>query len=92
VNRLIFPLLALAAGLFLGGLNFALLHAAGRKLAAGGNPKSFVLSSFLRVSACGIVAGVFAAVDPWWSMAVYIVALFVPFAFHVVRVARETSK
>jgi hypothetical protein len=74
----------------MGGLNFALLHSTSRKLAGGGSPKSFVLSSFLRVSGCGIVAGVFAAVGPWWSMAVYIVALFVPFATHVIRVARES--
>lgn len=84
------PLLAFAAGLFMGGLNFALLHSAGNKLAAGGSPKSFVLSSLLRVCGCGIVAVVFAAVGPWWSMAVYIVALFLPFVRHAMRVGRES--
>ncbi len=90
MNQLIMPLAALLAGLFMGGLNFALLHRAGAKLTAGGSPKTFVISSFLRVGVCGIVAGVFAAVGSWWSMAVYIVALFLPFVLHTVRVGRAS--
>lgn len=74
---------AVAAGMLSGWINVKLLSAAGERLARGGKPKSFVLSSFLRVGGCAIVAGVFAAVGPWWSMALYLVALFVPLALHV---------
>jgi hypothetical protein len=75
-------LTAVAAGLIMGWLNVRILAYTWNRVASGGKPKTFVLSSFLRVGACAIVAGVFAAVGPWWSMVLYLVALFVPFALY----------
>ena len=88
-RQVVVPVLA---GLFCGWLNVRLLVYAATALAGGGKPKSFVLSSFLRVGACAIVAGVFAAFDPWWSMAFYLVALFVPYALYVAGMSARPTE
>jgi hypothetical protein len=79
---------ALAAGLFCGYLNLWLLSGTGKRLADTGNERAFVLSSLLRVGVFAIVAVAFAAAGPWWSMAVYVVCLFVPLALHAVGTVR----
>jgi len=78
-------LVAIGAGLLFGQVNVALLLSGARRLGVTGDARSFAVSSLLRVGACGIVAVVFAAVGPWWTMALYIGALFVPFALCAVH-------
>jgi hypothetical protein len=80
---------ALAVGLICGYLNLWLLTETGRRLADSGNGRSFVLSSLFRIGLFAIVAVVFAAIGPWWSMAAYIIGLFVPLALHAVGTVRE---
>ncbi|MEO9170632.1 MAG: hypothetical protein ABI282_05495 [Candidatus Baltobacteraceae bacterium] len=80
---------ALAIGLICGFVNLGLIIHTGRRLADSGNAKPFVLSSLFRVGLFAIVAGVFAAVGPWWTVPLFIAGLFVPFALHVLGVARE---
>jgi hypothetical protein len=85
-------LVAVLAGLLCGWLNVHVLAFTWGKVASGGKPKTFVLSSFLRVGACAIVAGVFAAVGPWWSMALYLVALFVPFVLYAAGMSTRPNE
>ncbi len=81
-------IVAISVGLFCGFVNLWLIMNAGRRLADSGHAKPFVLSSLFRVGLFAIVAGVFAAVGPWWTAVLYIAALFVPFALHVGSMAR----
>jgi hypothetical protein len=81
--------MALAAGLASGFLNLWGLASAGRRLADSGKASFFVLSSFLRLGLFAIVAGTFAAIGPWWTSILYIVALFVPLALYAAGVMRE---
>ncbi len=81
--------MALAAGLASGFLNLWALASASRRLADSGKPGAFVLSSFLRLGVFAIVAGTFAAVGPWWTSVIYIVALFIPIALYAAGVMRE---
>jgi hypothetical protein len=80
---------ALGVGLFCGAINLRLLVTTGRRLADSANSKPFAISSLFRVAAFGIVAGVFAAFGPWWSMALYLVGLLVPYALQVAHLSRE---
>jgi hypothetical protein len=80
---------ALGVGLTCGVLNIRLLATVSRRVVDSANSKPFAISSLFRVAAFGIVAGVFAAYGPWWSMALYLVGLLLPYAFHVAHVWRE---
>jgi hypothetical protein len=81
--------MALAAGLASGFLNLWGLRSAGDRLADSGKTNLFVLSSFFRMGLFAIVAGTFAALGPWWTAILYIVALFVPLALYAAVVMRE---
>ncbi len=80
---------AFGVGLACGAINIRLLASMGRRVVDSANSKPFAISSLFRVAAFGIVAGVFAAYGPWWSMALYLVGLLVPYALHVTNVWRE---
>ena len=83
------PLLALTLGYACGLLNLHLITAAATRLTDRGESKPFVISSSLRVALFAIIAGVFAAVGPWWSSAIYLASLFLPFALHVFSMMRK---
>ena len=80
---------ALGIGLACGTLNIRLLATGSGRVVDSANSKPFAISSLFRVAAFGIVAGVFAAFGPWWSMGLYLVGLLVPYALHVIHVWRE---
>jgi hypothetical protein len=80
---------AFGVGLGCGAVNIRLLTSSSRRVVDTANSKPFAISSLFRVAAFGIVAGVFAAYGPWWSMALYLVGLLLPYALHVVHVRRE---
>ena len=81
--------LATLAGLGGGVINLRLLQAAADALTQTAARNPFVLSSLLRTSAFAILAGLFAAVGPWWSMVVFLAGFFIPLALHVVRMVRQ---
>lgn len=81
--------LAAIMGLLSGVVNLRLLQAAVEALSASGSRNPFVFSSLLRTGAFAILAGLFAAVGPWWSMVIYLAGLFIPLALHVVRMVRQ---
>lgn len=85
----IVAILAIAVGLTSGRVNLWLLGVTSERLSESANAKPFVLSSLLRVGVFAIVAGIFAAVGPWWTSALYIVSLFIPLASYVYRMQRE---
>jgi hypothetical protein len=80
---------ALVVGVLCGYLNLWLLTVSGQRLVDSGSVRPFVISSLIRVGLFAIVAVAFAAVGPWWSMAVYIIGLFLPLALRAIGAARE---
>ncbi len=88
------PILAASAfvvGYLCGILNLYFLTEAARRLVETGRGRAFVLSSFARLLVFGTVAVAFAAKGPWWSLGLYIVGLFTPFAMRVIGSAGDSQ-
>jgi len=91
VSPPVFAALAFVVGYLCGILNLYLLTGAARRLVESGRGRAFVLSSFARLLVFGTVAVAFAAKGPWWSLGLYIVGLFTPFALRVIGSAGDSQ-
>jgi hypothetical protein len=83
-----FASLALWVGAVCGVANMLAIMRGSERLAETRSPRSFGLSSLLRLAGFSIVAAALAARGPWWSLGPFLAGFFFPLAAYALGALR----